>query len=158
MPMPRKYTDEEFVKAFNESVSIREILTKLNVSPAGGNYLAANKLIERLQLDKSRLKGQAWNKDRVYAPSRTTESYLTKDSKAITSHRLRIRLIDDGFKLAQCEKCGNVEWQGQPIALELDHIDGDHYNNEIENLQILCPNCHAQTDNYRSKNRKDKLT
>lgn len=52
----------------------------------------------------------------------------------------------------KCEKCGQEEWMGQPIPLCCHHKDGDHLNNEIENLQLLCPNCHALTDNYCGRN------
>ena len=54
----------------------------------------------------------------------------------------------------KCEKCGLSEWQGEPLICELHHINGDSTDNRIENLIILCPNCHSQTDNFRSKNRK----
>ena len=59
-----------------------------------------------------------------------------------------LRLIDDGIKEARCECCKLSEWMGKPIPLELHHKDGNHYNNDLSNLEILCPNCHAQTDNY----------
>jgi hypothetical protein len=52
-----------------------------------------------------------------------------------------------------CEDCGNTEWKGQPILLELEHVDGDFGNNKIENLKLLCLNCHGMTPTYRSKNR-----
>ena len=52
----------------------------------------------------------------------------------------------------QCENCGNTEWQGKLIPLEVHHMDGDRLNNVLENLQLLCPNCHAQTENYRNRN------
>lgn len=68
-------------------------------------------------------------------------------TKIITSHKLKEKLIYDGVKLAQCEICGNTLWNGKSIPLELHHIDGNHYNNVLDNLQILCPNCHAQQDN-----------
>lgn len=51
-----------------------------------------------------------------------------------------------------CETCGYTEWRGQPISLELHHIDGDYRNNKFDNLQLLCPNCHSQTDNYGARN------
>lgn len=56
----------------------------------------------------------------------------------------------------KCEKCGRTEWEGQKIPLCVHHIDGNHINNQIENLQVLCPNCHAQTDNYCGKNRRKR--
>jgi 5-methylcytosine-specific restriction endonuclease McrA len=55
-----------------------------------------------------------------------------------------------------CELCNTSEWLGSPITLEIHHIDGNNKNNELKNLQILCPNCHSQTDNYRAKNIKKK--
>lgn len=68
------------------------------------------------------------------------------------SNKLRIRLIKEGIKKAKCENCKNYEWMGYPISLELDHVNGDNKDHRIENLRILCPNCHAQTDTYRGKN------
>jgi hypothetical protein len=58
-----------------------------------------------------------------------------------------------GCKKEECEMCLLKEWMGQKIVLELHHIDGNRFNNDLLNLQILCPNCHSQTDTYRSKNR-----
>lgn len=70
-----------------------------------------------------------------------------------TSH-LHDRLLKEGLKERKCECCGNTEWMGHPIVLELHHIDGDHNNNKLENLQMLCPNCHSITDNFKSKKMK----
>jgi hypothetical protein len=52
----------------------------------------------------------------------------------------------------QCEVCKLIEWMGKPIPLELDHLDGNPTNNVRENLRLICPNCHAQTETYRGKN------
>lgn len=71
------------------------------------------------------------------------------------SHKLKLRLLKEEFKQHQCENCGLKEWLSKPIPLELHHIDGDKFNNSFENLQLLCPNCHALTDNYRAKNIKN---
>ena len=62
----------------------------------------------------------------------------------------RKRLIDDGIKEAKCERCNLSEWMGQPIPLELHHIDFNHYNNSLDNLQILCSNCHMQVHGYNN--------
>lgn len=65
-----------------------------------------------------------------------------------SSSNLRKRLVAAGLKPPHCEECGLSEWRGRPIALALDHINGDHTDNRLENLRILCPNCHAQTDTW----------
>jgi Zn finger protein HypA/HybF involved in hydrogenase expression len=54
----------------------------------------------------------------------------------------------------RCECCNNIEWCEKPIPLEVDHISGDSTDNSLENLRLLCPNCHSQTPTYKSKNRK----
>lgn len=68
--------------------------------------------------------------------------------------KLSKRLVKEGYKKYQCEHCGIQHWNGKPISLELDHIDGNNGNHSLDNLQLLCPNCHSQTDTYRSKKLK----
>lgn len=68
--------------------------------------------------------------------------------------KLRIRLISEKIKKKKCEKCGYSKWNNKKIPLELHHIDGNSHNHLLTNLKILCPNCHAQTDNFGGKNIK----
>lgn len=75
--------------------------------------------------------------------------------KTYQSHKLKLRLLRENVKLHKCEDCGLTEWMKQTIPLELHHIDGNRYNNSLSNLKLLCPNCHALTDNYRAKNIKN---
>ena len=84
-------------------------------------------------------------------PSFTLEELLVNPSDKQTN-KLRRRLLLDGVKAPVCEQCGIDQWNGQPAPLELDHCDGNRRNNTIQNLRILCPNCHAQTDTYRGLN------
>ena len=70
------------------------------------------------------------------------------------TYKLKLRLYKSGIKENICEKCGIWEWNGEPLSMELDHIDGNSHNHVLENLRILCPNCHAQTPTFRSKSRK----
>lgn len=68
-------------------------------------------------------------------------------TKFISSHKLKLKLIYEGIKEAKCERCGNDNWLNRPIPLELHHKDGNHWNNDLTNLEILCPNCHALEPN-----------
>lgn len=74
-------------------------------------------------------------------------------STCITSHKLKLKLIEDGIKLEKCEECKKSKWLGVKIPLELHHKDGNRFNNKLDNLQILCCNCHALTKNYGVRNK-----
>jgi hypothetical protein len=78
---------------------------------------------------------------------------LTGKHPQYTSSKLRIRLISEGYKEAICECCGIKQWNNLPAPLEVDHIDGNNSNHLLENLRILCPNCHAQTHTFGRKNK-----
>lgn len=65
---------------------------------------------------------------------------------------LRRRLLADGLKAARCERCGIEDWLGEPLTLALHHINGRNHDNRLENLQLLCPNCHSQTENFAGRN------
>lgn len=73
--------------------------------------------------------------------------YYIENNIQIKSHELKQKILKDGLKPRQCEICGNTMWNNVEIPLELHHIDGNHYNNTWNNLQLLCPNCHALTTN-----------
>ena len=147
------YSEQELLEAVKTSTSIRQVLEKLDIVPAGGNYQTTNRRIKKLNIDNSHFTGQAWNKGKVVGPKRPIEEYL-KENSQIQSFKLKGRLIAEGLKEHKCECCGITEWNGKPAPIELDHINGNHYDNRLENLRILCPNCHAQTDTYRGKNKK----
>lgn len=68
----------------------------------------------------------------------------------VSNSRKRIRLIEDGYKEDKCERCGLSEWMGMKIPLELHHKDNNHYNNKLDNLMIVCSNCHMQLHNYNN--------
>lgn len=85
----------------------------------------------------------------IYRP---VDMYLRENGPFTTTHRLRLKLLREGIKSCCCEICLNTQWMGRPIPLELHHINGRHNDNRLVNLQLLCPNCHSQTDNYKSKN------
>jgi hypothetical protein len=83
---------------------------------------------------------------KISSKRKSALEYLEKDVVVIS--KLRKKLIQDGIKKDECEVCNLTEWMGQKIPLELHHVDGNRFNNELENLQILCPNCHSLTPNH----------
>jgi hypothetical protein len=149
----RTFTEAEFKQAVANSHSIRQTLICLGLnSKGGGAYRAFHNAVKDWNVDTSHFKGQGWNKGNEYAPKRELSEYLS-NKHPINSHRLRLRLLKEGYFEAECSICNLHEWNGKPIPLELDHIDGDHLNNSLANLRIVCPNCHAQMPTHAGKNK-----
>lgn len=147
----RNYSLEEFQQICNESESVREVVQKLGYAPNGGGTAARVKRdIEDNNIDISHFTGQAHTKN-IGKYKTPIEDYLTNKVK-ITSHKLRLRLLKEGIFEYKCACCGNSEWLGQPIPLELHHKDGNKDNNNLDNLELRCPNCHYFTETYKTKN------
>lgn len=146
----------------NNSNSLKEILEKLNYSNMGsGNYKNLNKRITEDNLDltkfqENRKKNLNKNIDRIEFPQKLNE-ILVENSKYSSSNHLKNRLIKEGILEYKCAECGikNI-WNNKPISLHLDHINGINNDNRINNLRILCPNCHSQTATYAGKRNKIK--
>ena len=154
MGKPRTYTDNQFIDAVETSTSIRQVLAKLGLKEAGGNYKVAQQRMKKLGISLADgPNGQGWSKGKTLGPKKPIENYL-KENSVVQSFRLRNRLLTEGIKEHKCEECGITEWRGKITPIELDHINGNHYDNRLENLRLLCPNCHAQTGTYRGKNKK----
>ena len=97
-------------------------------------------------------KGNQSHKGEKEVGYKPASSYL-KEGSTIKTYNLALKLLKEGIKERRCENCGATEWMGNPIPLELHHINGKKGDNRLENLKFLCPNCHALTDNYRGKKR-----
>ncbi len=82
--------------------------------------------------------------------ARPIEMYLVSGRRTNRSH-LKLRLLAAGLKEDRCEECGLTEWRGRPLSLALHHVNGDGLDNRLENLALLCPNCHSQTPNFSGK-------
>lgn len=147
-----KYSVDDLKNAVQNSFSIRQVLESLGIVPAGGNYQTVKRRIAKYNINTSHFRGQSWNKGKITGPRKSIKSYLTKNS-TIQSFKLKKRLLSDKVFEHKCHRCNQNTWLEQIIPLELHHIDGDNSNNILSNLTLLCPNCHALTDNYRGKNK-----
>ncbi len=155
--MKYKITKEELELVVKKSLSISDICRQLNIRPVGGNYKTIKSKLKEFDINTDHFTGGAWNQGNRFRPfgsnKRELSEILIKNSPHKTSHHLRLRLIKEGLKDNKCEECGITDWNGKPISLELEHVNGDNTDNRLENLKILCPNCHSQTPFFRGKNK-----
>lgn len=126
-----------------------ELLRRVGLDRSSSNYRALATVFDELGLPPSILDGRP----KGGTQRRPLEEILVANSSWSNTAALRERLIEAGLKERCGERCGLTEWQGEPIPLQLDHIDGDRTNNQLTNLRILCPNCHALTRTWCARNR-----
>ena len=140
----RKFTRQEIEEFVKESRSFIELAGKIGCNTKAGSYSKnVRSMVDELELDTSHFIGQSWNKGR-YDYERFRKGNAIKISAALNA------LV--ALRGHKCEGCGLECWFDKPIRLEVHHIDGDSLNNELNNLQLLCPNCHSLTASFRGRN------
>lgn len=152
----KSWTEKELRKAAKSSKSIRQILLKLRLRLAGGNYSQIKKYLKLYRIKTNHLTGQAWNRGMrgIGKPRLELKDILVKGSY-FQSFKLKKRLYAAKLKSECCEECGwNKRSKDGRLPLELDHINGDSTDNRLENLRILCPNCHCLKPTHRGRNRR----
>ena len=155
----RTWTIEKLIEAVRDSSSYRSVLMKLNLREAGGNYEQIKKYIKENNLNIEHFRGKAWNKGirGLGKPRIPLENILIQNS-GYQSYKLKNRLFKIGLKNKFCELCGwAMTSKDGRLPLELDHINGNRNDNRIENLRILCPNCHSLQVTHRARNRDKNL-
>lgn len=154
----RKYSEDDFIYAWNSSFSIAEVARKLELNIYGSTYTTIKDTAKELNLSSAHMTGQGHLKGKTHGwtPKRDNKDVFAVGKKE-NNGTLKNRLVKDfGWELC-CQECGNKEWMGQPISIELEHINGDNHDNRIENLKFLCPNCHALTPTWHGRNIKGRL-
>lgn len=158
MGKARSWSEKDIRRVVSTSHSLRQVIVGLNLMPAGGNYDQVKKYIKETGLDVSHFKGRAWNKGlKGLGKPRISLEDILKRNSSYQSFKLKKRLFDAGIKQKKCEECGWAKKNKDGyLPLELDHINGDRHDNRLENLRILCPNCHSLKPTHRGRNRNSK--
>ncbi len=155
MSLLNNITEEVFSAIVKLSFSKAEVIKAAGLNPVGANYRAFDILVQKWNVDTSHFSGQSHLKGKTHnwSPKIALKDILVKDS-TYQSNKLRKRLIEEKVLEERCNRCYNTSWMGNKIPLELEHINGNKFDNRLKNLELLCPNCHAQTSTYRGKNMK----
>lgn len=151
-----KYSDTDIIAAVAKSTSLAQTINRLGMRAAGSNYANIKAHISRLALDTAHFTGQGHLKgvSHNWGIKLQLAEILVENSTYQSTNALKYRLVKEGFFVWKCYRCEGTEWQGVTIPLQLEHINGTHNDNRIENLTLLCPNCHALTPTYCGKNIK----
>lgn len=134
-----KHSDEQIIALYNSNITLHQAAVELNVTT-----VTLWRRAKKLNLKWSdKVKQQT-----TYIP---TDEILEGKHPQYQTFKLKNRLIKEGIKENICDECGLTEWNGNPLNMQLDHIDGNPHNHLLENIRFLCPNCHSQTETYCGK-------
>ena len=159
----RDLSHADLADVIRSSLSVAQVLAHFGLPQQGRPQHDLNRRIRELALDVSHFRGAGWAR----GESKETHASLARGARLrslpddqvfilgslITGNKLMTRLVRLGWSYA-CSVCGIAQWQGRALTLHVDHTNGKHYDNRLENLRILCPNCHAQTPTYGNRARR----
>ena len=150
-----KIDKKELETIVKQSTSLGGILKHFGFPNKGGNSKTLQKRLKHDNIDFNHIPlGRGSNKNRAFGKRKIPLKNLLCKNSNYSGYKLKIRLIKENVIKNECSECGltNV-WNKKPISLQIDHINGDAKDHRLENLRLLCPNCHSQTDTFAGKNR-----
>ena len=140
--------EEEFLNICNTSSSMMQAAAKLKL-----HFNTFKKIAVKLGCYKTNQGGKGTSKIKKFGNNKfSIEDILDGKHPQYQTYKLKNRLLKEGIKSNKCEICGLTDWMNESVAIELHHIDGDRTNHRLDNLEMICPNCHSQTKTFRAKN------
>lgn len=131
---PKKYDYKEVQRYYDKGNSLRDCIQKFGMA-------------------KRTIEAAAQRGDLITRPQRLPIEYYLVGEVKTSRHYLKKRLLQEKLLVNKCAECGQgPKWRGKKLSLDLDHINGNKIDNRLENLRILCPNCHRITDTFGGKN------
>jgi ribosomal protein S27E len=151
-----KWDKESILSSIKKSECKSDVLRGMNIPIKSGNFQTLDRYCKEYSIDISHLryKNNRGNKSFNIKKIKDEDVFI-ENSKFTSSYHLKKRVVSSGYLEDKCYKCGNEGvWCGEPLSLQIDHINGIRYDHRLVNLRIACPNCHSQTITYRGKKNK----
>ena len=143
--LPREELQQLVIDAVQTSPSMRIAAFQLKM-----NYQTFRKWAKRFNVWKTNIGGKGTRKRSMSHIS--LHEILEGKHPSYGYGNLKMRLLKTGIKKNECEECGISSWRGKPITIQMDHYNGNRYDHRLENLRMLCPNCHSQTETWCGRN------
>lgn len=144
----KSWSDDEMIRAISESFTVSDVLRKLGLKVKAGNFETVRRFVKKNNIDIAHFKGQGWNAKFICKERKEIEDLLIKDSP-LGRANLKKYLLKCGKIKNECSICSLAGlWNGKPIKMVLDHINGANDDHRLENLRMLCPNCNSQQSTF----------